>query len=155
MGKRSIQKQREALAPRGYPEPAMPLNSEYAKAHYERILEDMPKHFWDKSSVNLLACQSAEISTQLERLNAVVAAEDLIQPCSQGERAHPALVQIGALSGKLATLLGRLKVLPQADAHEMQRQAKYEQKTGRRLHGTPGGKIRSLLAGYDDENSLI
>ena len=127
MGKRAVSDHIKARNRGNAPKPPTPFQNARMEDLYFEIMDDIPAKDWSLRSVQILAAQAAQITMTLEQLQAELEENgSLLLEGSHGPKTHSHLNAINQLSGRLAGIMSRLKVLPQNDAREQQRKSKFE-----------------------------
>jgi hypothetical protein len=122
--RRSVSKTRKALEKVSITEPLLALTDPRAVQHYQGIVASLPSTVRDTTGARMLASDAAKCAQLLDDIDARIAADGLV---TVEGKAHPLLSARTATSSRLASILSRLKLVPQDDARELQRAGNFEQ----------------------------
>ena len=124
-GKRALEQHAHATAKLNFPEPPVELSDPRVREYYNIILADMHQDHWNMGSTLVMVCSCAEQMHNLEKIQHEMANLPVHYESEKGYIAVNNLIpQIDKTAKNIVDILGRLKILPQGDARELQRKTK-------------------------------
>lgn len=141
--KRSISSEVAARQQTSISMPPIPLRPAEIE-HYRRIVSSLPSQHQRSGTVLALAATLAQSLCEIEAASDLIEREGLVVASPHGVKSNPAVSIRDAAMKRAASIAGRLKLTPQADAREAQRAAMFES-------AVRGGAVLPI-AGASEEN---